>query len=70
MVPVELFALKHDAGKDGEDDEGDDFLYHLELHEGEGTSVAYESNLVGWHLHAVFEERYDPREGDDAEERP
>ena len=65
-----MLALEEDVGEYGEDDEGDDFLDYLELHEGEGTSIAFEADTVGWDLKGVLEEGYRPREGDDADKRP
>ena len=56
MVPMEVFALEHEGSDDGEDGEGNDFLNHLQLDEGVRTSVANETEFVGWHLQGVFEE--------------
>ena len=62
VVPMKVFTLEHEGGNDGEDGEGDDFLNHLQLHEGVRTSVANETEFVGWHLQGVFEEGNAPRE--------
>lgn len=70
MVPVERLTLEEHIGNDAEDDEGHDFLYHLELHEGEGTTVVHKSDAVGRNLTAVLEEGNEPTEGNDANERP
>ena len=69
MVPVEALATKTYDGEDGEDAEGNDFLYDLELHERVGTTVALKTDAIGRHLKAVFEEGEAPRDEDDDEER-
>ena len=54
VVPMEVFALEHEGGDDGEDSQGDNFLNHLQLDEGVRTSVADETEFVGWHLQGVL----------------
>ena len=61
MIPVEMFALEHEGGNDSEDGEGDNFLNYLQLHEGIRTTIANETELVGWHLQGVFKEGDAPR---------
>ena len=56
MIPVQALASEEDVGDNGEDDEADHLLDNLELYQGEGTSVALESQSVGRNLAAVFEE--------------
>ena len=70
MIPMQLLSLEEDIGHNAEDDQGDDFLDYLELHEREGTAVAHESDAVGRHLEAVFQESYSPRKHDDSDEGP
>lgn len=70
VVPVQTFVLEHQVGEDGEDYERYTLLYHLQLHQREGTSVANETDAVGRHLTAVFKESYEPRKGDDEQQRP
>lgn len=62
MVPVQTLPLEENVGNDGEDDEGNAFLYHLELDQRERPAVADEADAVGWHLAAVLEEGYRPAE--------
>ena len=56
VVPMEVFALEHEGGDDSEDSQGDDFLNHHQLDEGVRTSVANETEFVGWHLQGVLKE--------------
>ena len=56
MVPVQALTLKHDVCYYGEDSQTDALLYHLQLHEVEGTAVVHESQAVGGHLTAVLKE--------------
>lgn len=70
MVPMELLSLEKDVGNDAEDDERDDLLNDLQLHERERSAVADEADSVGWHLTAVFEEGNCPRESNDSDEGP
>lgn len=70
MIPMQLFPLKHHASNYGEHRQGDNLLNHFQLDEGERTSIAYKTNLVGRYLQRVFEESDCPREGNDANQRP
>lgn len=70
MVPRKVFALKKEGDDDGEHDERDDFLNHLELDEAERTAVVEQSHAVSGHLAHIFEERNTPREENDHDERP
>lgn len=70
MVPLKRLPLKDEVGDDAEDNERDDLLDDLELHQAERASVAFESNTVGGYLAAILEEGDGPREGNDANEWP
>lgn len=70
MVPVQALPLKQDTGNDSEDDKRHAFLYHLQLHQGEGTAIVDETDAVGRHLATVFEESYRPTECYDANQWP
>ena len=39
VVPVDGFALEDEGDDDGKDQQGDDFLDHFELDQGEGAAV-------------------------------
>ena len=56
MVPVESLALEDQNREQGEDGQGDNFLYHLELDEVEGAAVVHETYAVGGHLKRILEE--------------
>ena len=68
--PVETLSLKKYVGDECEDDEGNDFLNHLEFNERERSTIFYESDAIGWYHHAIFEESDSPTECDDANEGP
>jgi len=70
VVPVQVLSLKHDVGNDGEDRQRDALLNHLQLNQREGASVVNESETVGGHLAAIFQEGDAPREDNNAEKRP
>lgn len=70
MIPVELFTLECEMGDDSEDSQRKNFLNHFELHEGEGTAIAYKTNAVCWYLKGVFKKGDSPREKDDSPKRP
>ena len=70
MVPIEMLALEHDVGQDGEHDDADAFLQHFELHQIEWASVAVEPQAVGGNLAAIFKEGDAPGEADDSNQGP
>ena len=70
MVPVEGLALEDKNREQGEDGQGDYFLYHLELDEVEGAAVVHETYAVGRHLKRILEEGDAPREEDDPDQGP
>lgn len=67
MVPMEGFALKQHRDHDGEDEQGDDLLNHLQLDEGEGPSIVNKPYAIGGHLAHVFKEGNPPREGNNGD---
>lgn len=64
---MELLALEEQVCDDAEDEQGDDFLYDLELHEREGASVAHKSDSVGRYLAAVFQKCDNPGKCDNSD---
>lgn len=60
MVPLQGLVLEKYEGECRENYEGDRFLYHLELGEGEVASVALEAVAVGRHHHQIFHQGYAP----------
>lgn len=70
MVPVEGLALEDQNREQGEDGQGDYFLYYLELDEVEGAAVVHEAYAVGGDLEGILEEGDAPREEDDPDQRP
>ena len=70
MIPMKTFALEQHVGNDGKDDERNALLNNLELNKSEGSAVAHEAYTIGWHLTAIFEERYQPAEYNNTKQRP
>lgn len=60
MIPLEPLSLKHKCHYHSEYGKRYDFLDYFQLHEGERTSVAVESDPVCRYLCAVFEEGDSP----------
>ena len=67
---MERLSLEEYVGHHAEDDEREYFLDDLQLHEGEWSSIAFETNAIGRHLTAVLKEGDGPGESDDANEGP
>ncbi len=70
MIPMKTFSLEQHVSNDGKDDERNALLYNLELNKSEGSAVAHEAYTIGWHLTAIFEERYQPAEYNNTKQRP
>ena len=69
MVPLQRLAAEEHDGEDGKDGDGDYLLYHLELHEREGTAITHKTHAVGRYLTGIFKERQEPTDEDDDVER-
>lgn len=67
---MEGFALKQHRDHDGEDEQRNDFLNHLQLNECKRSAIIYEANAIGRHLAHVFKECNPPREGDNGNQGP
>ena len=70
MVPMQRLSLKQDVGYHGKDTETDALLDDLELNEIERTTIADETQSVGWHLTAILEEGDEPRKENHYDEWP
>ena len=70
MIPLKRLALEEYSYHYREYRQRYHFLYYLELHKVEGTSVPVEPYPVRWYLGAVFEKGYAPGEDDDEDQRP
>ena len=70
VIPVEAFVLEHEMCQNGKDYEGDTLLDYFQLYQGKRSSVSHKADSVCRHLTTVFEERYEPRERNDANEWP
>ena len=67
---MQRLALEEQRGEHSEDDERDDLLDDLELHERERSSVADETDAVRRNLARILEERDAPRKEDDGKQGP
>jgi hypothetical protein len=63
VIHSERLRLEEYQRKEREYRQRNDLLYHLQLNERKGTSVALKAYSVGRNLTTVFEERYAPRYG-------
>ncbi len=60
MVPLDALSFENEYGENGEDCNGNHFLYHFQLHQIKGTAVSYESHPVGWNLTEILRESQKP----------
>ena len=64
VVPLQGLSTEEDDSEEGEDGDGDNLLNDFELHEGEGSAIAYKAYAVGRHLTGILEERQEPTDED------
>ena len=64
VIPLQRLTLEEHDGEDSKDGDGDYLLNHLELHQGESTTIAHESHTVGGHLAGILKERQEPADED------
>ena len=69
MVPANAFVVEEEQGKNGEDDQRDDFLNDFELQQGERTAVAHETVTVGRDLTRIFRQSQQPTDQNNDNER-
>ena len=69
MIPLQRFSPEKDDGEDRKDSNGDNLLYHLELHERKGTAITYKSDAVGRYLTGILKKRQKPADEDNDVER-
>lgn len=69
VVPLQGLSTEEDDSEEGKDGDGDNLLYHLKLHQGEGTAIAYKTDTIGRHLTGILEEGQKPTDEDDDVER-
>ena len=69
VVPAQRF-FHVDNAEGNKDGKRDDLLNDFQLHQIEGTSVFDESDSIGRHLSAIFEECDSPGEEDHYDQRP
>ena len=67
---MQRLASEEDGRKECKDDERDDLLHHLELHQREGASVTRETYSVGRYLARIFGQSDAPRKDDNKPQWP
>ena len=70
MVPMQSFALEQDSGENGKDNQRDDLLNDLQLHQRERASIAGKAHAVGRDLKRIFSQGYAPRKQNHRIQRP
>lgn len=70
MIPMEFLPREEKHCDDGEDGKGYNLLDHLELNQGEGTTVVDKPHSVGGDLETIFQEGDAPGEENDADKGP
>ena len=68
VVPFQHFVFEQYQGEYGEHQQGDHFLYYLELHEGKRAAVFAVAEAVGRHHEAIFHKCNQPTDQDQAEQ--
>ena len=68
VVPLQGLSFEDQYSKDGEDGDGKHLLDNLQLHQGEWSAVALETDAVAVHLADVFGKGKEPRGKDDDDE--
>ena len=69
MIPMYMHVESED-GENHKDNQGNDLLYYLELHEIKRATIATEANPVSRYLKAIFEKSHSPREQNNSKKRP
>jgi hypothetical protein len=65
MVQPQCLILKYQQCEYGKNDQGDDFLYHLELKKTERAAIAIKADPIGWYLKGVFKKGDAPADQND-----
>jgi len=68
VVPPEGFCLKKHKGEGGKHHQGDYFLYHFQLDQGEGASIVFIAHTVGRDLKQVFKKGNAPADHNNGKE--
>ena len=68
MVPMKGLPFESGRTKQHKNNQGDDLLDHLELHQAERAAIVAKPNTVGWHLKAVLKQSQEPAEQDDTKQ--
>ena len=65
---MKRLTLKCGRTEDDENNQGDDLLNHLELHQTEWPAIVTKANAVSRHLKAILKQSQEPAEQDDTEQ--
>ena len=63
MIPMKGLPLEKNIGNRCKHSQTDTFLYHLELHQVEGTAIALKTHTVGGYLTAILKKGDTPTKG-------
>ena len=69
MIPMERLALERRGTEKDENDQSNNLLYHLELHQTERTTIVAKPDAIGRYLEAILEQGQKPTEQNDTEQR-
>ena len=69
MIPMERLALERRGTEKDENDQSNNLLYHLELHQTERTTIVAKPDAIGRYLEAILEQSQKPTEQNDTEQR-
>lgn len=65
MIPFKSFCFKNYQCEKCKNNQRDDFLHNLKLHERKGASVTAVSNSVSRHLKTILKKSYAPADRND-----
>lgn len=68
VIEPEGFVFEEEQREDDEDDQGDHFLDHFQLNEGEGSSEFLKTDPVSGNLEHILKQGNPPADEDDAEQ--
>lgn len=68
MIPTETLVFEENKRKRHKNNQGDDFLQHLQLDERKWATVALKANFIGRYLKAIFQQGNAPTDEDNCKQ--
>ena len=68
MVPMKRLTLECRGTKQDENNQSNDLLYHLQLHQAERSSIVAKPNAIGRYLEAILKQGQEPTKQNDTEQ--